>query len=108
MTAHPGVGTVLARWLAVLTLLILVAAPAVAPQAAAGEPGSIPFLQVHIDGVTPDVVTTTSEPVVTVTGSVQNVGDRPVRDVMDWSVQADDAAAILSTVATTKIGRAHV
>ena len=33
-------------------------------------------------GVTPDVVTTTSDPVVTVTGTVTNVGDRPVRDVM--------------------------
>ena len=94
MTAHAGVGTVLARSLAVLTLLILVAAPAVAPQAAAGEPGSIPFLQVHIDGVTPDVVTTTSEPVVTVTGSVQNVGDRPVRDVM---VRLEHAAAVKSS-----------
>jgi len=94
VTARPWVGTALARWLAVLALLILVAAPAVAPQAAAGEPGSVPFLQVHIDGVTPDVVTTTSEPVVTVTGSVQNVGDRPVRDVM---VRLERAAAVKSS-----------
>ena len=52
------------------------------PRAAAGEPGATPFLQVRIDQVTPQVVTTTSEPVVTVTGTVTNVGDRPVRDVM--------------------------
>src|ERR1700739_1428659 len=56
--------------------------PAAAPRAAAGEPGATPFVQVRIDQVTPQTVTTTSEPVVTVTGTVTNVGDRPVRDVM--------------------------
>jgi hypothetical protein len=52
------------------------------PRAAAGEPGTTPFVHVRIDQVTPDVVTTTSQPVVTVSGTVANVGDRPVRDVM--------------------------
>jgi hypothetical protein len=52
------------------------------PVAAAGEPGSTPFVQVRIDQVTPQVVTTTSEPVVTVAGTVTNIGDRPVHDVM--------------------------
>ena len=47
-------------------LLMLIAAPAAVPHAAAGEPSSVPFLQVRIDRVTPEVVTTTSEPVVTV------------------------------------------
>ncbi len=37
------------------------------------------------------MVTTTSEPVVTVTGTVTNVGDRPVRDVM---VRLEHAAAV--------------
>jgi hypothetical protein len=55
--------------------------PAV-PRAAAGEPGTTPFVHIRIDQVTPDVVTTTSQPVVTVSGMVANVGDRPVRDVM--------------------------
>ena len=82
------------RLLAVLALLILTAAPAVAPHAAAGEPRSVPFLQVRIDRVTPEVVTTTSEPVVTVTGTVLNVGDRPVRDVM---VRLEHAAAVTSS-----------
>ena len=59
-------GTPLASWghpnklprlLAVLALLILTAAPAVAPHAAAGEPSSVPFLQVRIERVTPEVVT---------------------------------------------------
>ena len=54
----------------------------------------MPFLQVRIDRVTPEVVTTTSEPVVTVTGAVLNVGDRPVRDVM---VRLEHAAAVTSS-----------
>jgi Family of unknown function (DUF6049) len=76
-----------------IALLTLIAAP-IAPPAAAGEPGSVPFLQVRIDRVTPEVVTTTSEPVVTVTGAVLNVGDRPVRDVM---VRLETAAAVTSS-----------
>ncbi|MET0757157.1 MAG: hypothetical protein ABWY39_04065 [Mycobacterium sp.] len=85
---------VLPRLLAAIVLLTLIAAPAVGPRAAAGEPGSTPFLQVRIDRVTPEVVTTTSDPVVTVTGSVLNVGDRLVRDVM---VRLEDAAAVASS-----------
>jgi uncharacterized protein DUF6049 len=85
---------VLARLLAALALLTLFAAPAAAPNAAAGEPGAVPFLQVRIDRVTPEVVTTTSEPIVTVTGSILNVGDRPVRDVM---VRLEHAAAVTSS-----------
>ena len=54
----------------------------VMPRAAAGEPGVTPFVRVRIDQVTPDVVTTSSQPVVTVSGMVTNIGDRPVRDVM--------------------------
>ena len=94
MTARQASGTVLPRLLAVLALLILIAVPAVSPNAAAGEPGAVPFLQVRIDRVTPQVVTTTSEPVVTVSGTVLNVGDRPVRDVM---VRLERAAAVTSS-----------
>ncbi|MGB6206862.1 MAG: hypothetical protein WBF82_07815, partial [Mycobacterium sp.] len=65
--------------------------PIAAPRAAAGEPGATPFVQVRIDQVTPQVVTTTSEPVVTVSGTVTNVGDRPVRDVM---VRLEHAPAV--------------
>lgn len=39
------------------------------------------FLELHIDSVAPSTVTTTSDPVVTVTGTVANIGDRPVTDV---------------------------
>ena len=84
---------VLIRLLAALALLTMIAAPAAVPKAAAGEPGSVPFLRVRIDRVTPEVVTTTSEPIVTVTGSILNVGDRPVRDVM---VRLEHAVAVTS------------
>ena len=61
------------------------------PRASAGEPGDTPFVRVRIDQVTPDVITTTSQPVVTVSGVVTNIGDRPVRDVM---VRLEHAAAV--------------
>lgn len=67
-----------------------------APRAAAGEPSPTPFVQVRIDQVTPDVVTTSSEPVVTVSGMVTNIGDRPVKDVM---VRLEHAAAVTSSAA---------
>ena len=65
------------------------------PHAAAGEPSATPFVRVRIDQVTPDVVTTTSEAVVTVSGMVTNIGDRPVRDVM---VRLEHAGAVTSSV----------
>ncbi|MEZ0364920.1 hypothetical protein ACAG26_14615 [Mycobacterium sp. pUA109] len=78
----------------VVGLAALLALPGALPRAGAGEPGTAPFVQVRIDKVTPTVVTTTSEPVVTVIGTVANVGDRPVRDVM---VRLEHAAAVASS-----------
>ncbi|MBV8861722.1 MAG: hypothetical protein JO259_07670, partial [Mycobacterium sp.] len=72
-------------------LALAFALPLAVPRAAAGEPGTSPFVLVRIDQVTPQVVTTTSEPVVTVTGTVTNVGDRMVRDVM---VRLEHATAV--------------
>ena len=66
----------------------------VMPRAAAGEPGVTPFVRVRIDQVTPDVVTTSSQPVVTVSGMVTNIGDRPVRDVM---VRLEHAGAVTAS-----------
>ncbi|KUI31675.1 hypothetical protein AU196_10490 [Mycobacterium sp. IS-1742] len=80
--AAPRTTTAVPRLLAALVLLLLTAVSTALPQAAAGEPGAAPFLQLRIDRVTPDVVTTASDPVVTVSGVVRNVGDRPVRDVV--------------------------
>ncbi|OBK21600.1 hypothetical protein A5635_22925 [Mycobacterium asiaticum] len=73
---------------------VLLTAPATTPRAGAGEPTATPFVQVRIDQVTPDVVTTTSDPVVTVTGMVINIGDRPVRDVM---VRLEHASAVTAS-----------
>lgn len=68
------------RILLVLTWVTLLLSGAL--PMAAGEPDGTSFLQVRLDSVTPDVVTTSSEPVVTVAATVTNVGDRPVRDVV--------------------------
>ncbi len=65
------------------------------PHAGANEPTATPFVRVRIDQVTPDVVTTTSDTAVTVTGMVTNIGDRPVRDVM---VRLEHAGAVSSSV----------
>ncbi|OBF57277.1 hypothetical protein A5756_09900 [Mycobacterium sp. 852002-53434_SCH5985345] len=66
----------------------------VMPRAGAGEPGVTPFVRVRIDQVTPDVVTTSSQPIVTVSGMVTNIGDRPVRDVM---VRLEHAGAVTAS-----------
>jgi hypothetical protein len=83
--------SVVPRLFAAVITLLLFAVPAALPKAAAGEPGAAPFLQLRIDRVTPDIVTTTSEPAVTVAGVVANVGDRTVRDVV---VRLEHAAAV--------------
>ncbi|OPE54101.1 hypothetical protein BV510_12015, partial [Mycolicibacterium diernhoferi] len=82
---------VLVRVLTAAVLLLLLATPAALPGAAAAEPGSAAFLTLQIDRVTPDIVTTTSGSVVTVAGTVRNVGDRPVRDVV---VRLESAPAV--------------
>jgi len=76
--------------------MMLVAIPVLAgivPRAAAGEPGDTRFLEVRIDHVTPEIVTTTGDATVTVNGTVINVGDRPVRDIV---VRLEHAAAVMS------------
>ncbi|MET0899352.1 MAG: hypothetical protein ABWY45_15705 [Mycobacterium sp.] len=69
----------------------MLALPAVVPVAAAGEPGGMPFLVIQIDGVTPESVTTSGPPTVTVSGTVSNVGDRSVRDIV---VRLEHAPAV--------------
>ncbi|MCH9668500.1 MAG: hypothetical protein K0U80_11630 [Actinomycetia bacterium] len=80
---------------AVLTLLVAVL-PLAGCGMAAAQPGGMPFLHVQIESVTPDVVTTTSEPLVTIAGTISNVGDRAVRDVV---VRLENAAAVSSSSA---------
>lgn len=69
------------RLAATAVLLALVAVLIGWPPGAGADPDSPSLLRVRIDSVTPDVVTTSSEPSVTVTATVTNVGDRTVRDV---------------------------
>lgn len=103
VTAAPAVRaglSLLARTVALVAVVLLfsvwstAALPAMLPVAGAGEPGELPFLQIRIDRVSPDVVTTTSESVLTVSGAVLNVGDRPVREVM---VRMEHARAVTSS-----------
>lgn len=75
--------------MAVLTIAVL---PSALPVSA--EPASPEFLQVRVDAVTPNLVTTTSEPTVTVSGTVTNTGDRPVHDVV---ARLEHAAAVPSS-----------
>ncbi len=79
------------RFIAAAILVAMPVLAAIAPRAAAGEPGDLRFLEVRIDRVTPEIVTTTSEATVTVNGTVINVGDRPVRDIV---VRLEHAGAV--------------
>lgn len=94
VSAAGTVPRVLVRLLAAVVLLTLVAAPALLPRAAAGEPGVTQFLKLSIDRVTPEIVSTAGEPFVTVTGRVANIGDRSVRDVV---VRLETAAAVTTS-----------
>ncbi|NGP05593.1 glycoprotein [Rhodococcus sp. 14C212] len=66
--------------LAVLALVLTTAGVAVAqPRSDASDAPR--FLELRIDSVTPTTMSTSSEPVVTVTGTLENVGDRDVEDI---------------------------
>lgn len=80
--------------MAALLMILGTAVGGAAPRPGTGEPDAAPFVQIRIDRVTPDIVTTSSVPVVTVAGTVSNVGDRPVRDVM---VRLESAGAVASS-----------
>ncbi len=103
VTAAPAVrrGVSLLAHTVVLVAVVLLfsvwstaALPTLLPRAGASEPGALPFLQIRIDRVNPNVVTTTSESVVTVSGAVLNVGDRPVHDV---DIRMEHAQAVTSS-----------
>ncbi|MGP4058280.1 DUF6049 family protein [Mycobacterium sp. 4D054] len=93
----------LRRLLVALVALLLAVAPAAVLPVAAAQPASAQFLRVQIDSVSPDVVTTTSDPMVTVTGTISNIGDRAVRDVV-VRLERAPAAAASSTLRTDLAG----
>ena len=69
----------------IVAALVLIVLPLTLPGAVPGataDPEPAPLLTVRLDSVTPDVVTTSSDATLTVTGTVTNTGDRPVRDVL--------------------------
>ena len=79
---------------AVRTVIVVAVAALPAALPVSAEPGPPEFLRVRIDNVTPNLVTTTSEPTVTVTGTVTNTGDRPVHDVV---ARLEHASAVSSS-----------
>jgi hypothetical protein len=91
----PTVARVLlvAALLALFVVMLPLGAPDLLPGAGA-RPNETSFLQIRIDRVSPDIVTTTSEGALTVSGVVRNVGDRPVRDVV---IRMEHARAVSSS-----------
>ncbi|WP_405159754.1 DUF6049 family protein [Nocardia sp. NBC_01499] len=74
------------------TLPMLVSSAAQAQQpTGTGTSSERKFLKLSLDSVTPTVVTTTSDPTLTVTGSIMNIGDRMVKNV---AVRVQRAAAV--------------
>ncbi|WP_459548673.1 DUF6049 family protein [Nocardia sp. X0981] len=85
----------------VTALPALLASPAHAQPSESAEDSSAPqFLKLSLDSVTPGTVTTESEPVLTVTGTVTNIGDRGV-DEVTVRVQRARAVADPSELRTT-------
>ncbi|MEV5838054.1 DUF6049 family protein [Nocardia sp. NPDC052112] len=83
---------------AVLTILgsatavpVLLAQPAAAQPTTPNSSSSPKFLKLTLDSVNPSAVTTTSDPTLTVAGTVTNIGDRVVQDI---SVRIQRAAAV--------------
>ncbi|MGH3783243.1 MAG: DUF6049 family protein [Pseudonocardiaceae bacterium] len=104
---HRGAATVLVAVLGLMVLILLGPGVAVAqaatsqapiPQVAVGQPDRPNVLaRLELSSLSPRMVTATSSPVLRVTGSVVNVGDRPitklaVRFQRDEPVNSDDAA----------------
>ncbi|WP_280492069.1 DUF6049 family protein [Nocardia asiatica] len=79
----------------VTTLPLLDSASAEAQPAGSGTSSSPKFLKLSLDSVTPTTVTTTSDSLLTVSGTVTNIGDRVVDDV---SIRIQRAAAITTPV----------
>lgn len=70
------------------------------PTGSAEDSAAPQFLKLSLDSVSPGTVTTTSEPLLTVTGTVTNIGDRGVDDVT-VRVQRSRAIADPSELRTT-------
>ncbi|WAL46525.1 DUF6049 family protein [Rhodococcus pyridinivorans] len=77
------------------------------PAAAQTDPDEPRFLELSIDEVTPQTVTLTSESVVTVRGTVTNIGDRDVEDVwvrLQRAPVVSDSAALRTSLSLDQAG----
>lgn len=94
--------------LAVLALVLTTIGVAVpAPVSAQPTEESPEFLDLDIAEITPSVVSLTSEPVVTVKGTVTNVGDRDVEDIwvrLQRAPVISDAAALRTSLSLDQSG----
>ncbi|MFE6863501.1 DUF6049 family protein [Nocardia sp. NPDC057668] len=98
--AHPTRPRTLHRWIlsfAAVLLSVLVACPPFATAQPTGNGSGAPsgpkFLKLSLDSVTPTAITAASDPYFVVSGTVTNIGDRPVDDV---SVRVQRAAPVNS------------
>ncbi|NLV79621.1 MAG: glycoprotein [Rhodococcus sp.] len=95
---------------AVVAVLTLVLGVTVAgfPVTATAQPVDEPrFLRLSIDEITPQVVSTSSDPVVTVSGTVTNIGDRAVDDVwvrLQRAPQVTDSGELRSSLTLDQSG----
>lgn len=81
-------------------LIVVSTLPAFTIGIADGKPNSIAFLHISVDNITPDIMTTANEPMVTIKGTITNVGDRPVRDVvvrLEHAGAANSSTTLLPT-----------
>ncbi|MVU79872.1 hypothetical protein GPX89_21840 [Nocardia sp. ET3-3] len=91
--------SLVAVMLAVLTALGIGPGPGTRIAAAeptgtgSGQPSRPEFLKLSLDSVTPTAITATSDPYFVVSGTVTNIGDRPVDDI---SVRVQRGAAVTS------------
>ncbi|MFI9507515.1 hypothetical protein [Nocardia sp. NPDC052566] len=79
---------------AVLTILgsaLTLPALAAGQPTGTGAPSTPKFLKLSLDSVTPTAVTSSSDPLLTVSGTVTNIGDRVVDDI---SIRIQRAAAV--------------
>lgn len=93
--------------LAVLALVLTTLGVATVPAAAQPTSEDPQFLRLSIDEVTPTMVSITSPPVVAVTGTVTNVGDRDVDDVwvrLQRAPVVSDSAALRTSLSLDQAG----
>ncbi|WP_245718345.1 hypothetical protein [Nocardia miyunensis] len=80
LSRHRGAAILAVLALAVLNIALT--GPAAAEPSGVGDSSSAPkFLKLTLDSVSPNTVTTSSDSVVTIAGTVTNIGDRVVDDI---------------------------